>query len=67
VLHTINPRLHPTRSPGSPNHAEDQVLCFDTTFLPLVQAVHARCPTIRQFVPCATPTSCRRTAAFPTW
>jgi fatty-acyl-CoA synthase len=22
------------------NHAEDQVLCFDMTFLPLVQAVH---------------------------
>jgi len=26
------------------------VLCFDATFLPLVQAVHARCPSIRQYV-----------------
>jgi fatty-acyl-CoA synthase len=50
VLHTINPRLHPDQIAWIANHAEDQVLCFDMTFLPLVQAVHARCPNIRQFV-----------------
>jgi fatty-acyl-CoA synthase len=50
VLHTINPRLHPDQIAWIANHAEDQVLCFDATFLPLVQAVHGRCPTIRQYV-----------------
>ncbi|WBY01993.1 3-(methylthio)propionyl-CoA ligase [Ramlibacter tataouinensis] len=50
VLHTINPRLHPEQIAWIANHAEDQVLCFDATFLPLVQAVHAKCPTIRQYV-----------------
>jgi acyl-CoA synthetase (AMP-forming)/AMP-acid ligase II len=50
VLHTINPRLHPDQIAWIANHAEDQVLCFDLTFLPLVQAVHARCPGIRQYV-----------------
>ena len=50
VLHTINPRLHPDQIAWIANHAEDQVLCFDASFLPLVQAVHARCPTIRQYV-----------------
>ncbi|MBG9386906.1 3-(methylthio)propionyl-CoA ligase [Caenimonas aquaedulcis] len=50
VLHTINPRLHPDQIAWIANHAEDQVLCFDLTFLPLVQAVHARCPGIREFV-----------------
>ncbi|HEX9719328.1 MAG TPA: 3-(methylthio)propionyl-CoA ligase [Ramlibacter sp.] len=50
VLHTINPRLHPDQIAWVANHAEDQVLCFDMTFLPLVQAVHARCPNIRQYV-----------------
>ncbi len=50
VLHTINPRLHPEQIAWIANHAEDQVLCFDTTFLPLVQAIHARCPGIRQYV-----------------
>ncbi len=50
VLHTINPRLHPDQIAWIANHAEDQILCFDLTFLPLVQAVHAKCPTIRKWV-----------------
>lgn len=50
VLHTINPRLHPEQIAWIANHAEDQVLCFDLSFLPLVQAVHAKCPAIRQYV-----------------
>ncbi|MBC5764421.1 3-(methylthio)propionyl-CoA ligase [Ramlibacter albus] len=50
VLHTINPRLHPDQIAWIANHAEDQVLCFDLTFLPLVQAIHAKCPTIKSYV-----------------
>jgi 3-(methylthio)propionyl---CoA ligase len=50
VLHTINPRLHPDQVAWIANHAEDQVLCFDMSFLPIVQAVHARCTTVKQFV-----------------
>jgi len=50
VLHTLNPRLHPDQIVWIANHAEDQVLCFDMTFLPIVQAVHARCSTVRQWV-----------------
>jgi acyl-CoA synthetase (AMP-forming)/AMP-acid ligase II len=50
VLHTINPRLHPDQVVWIANHAEDQVLCFDMTFLPLVQQVHARCTTVRHWV-----------------
>ena len=50
VLHTINPRLHPDQIAWIANHAQDQVLCFDLSFLPLVQAVHGRCPTIKHFI-----------------
>ncbi|MEY4449183.1 MAG: hypothetical protein RLZZ433_2198 [Pseudomonadota bacterium] len=50
VLHTLNPRLHPDQVVWIANHAEDQILCFDMSFLPLVQAVHARCSTIKQWV-----------------
>ncbi|HNI75695.1 MAG TPA: 3-(methylthio)propionyl-CoA ligase [Giesbergeria sp.] len=50
VLHTINPRLHPEQIAWIVNHAEDQVLCFDLTFLPLVQAVHAKCSTVKKWV-----------------
>ncbi len=50
VLHTLNPRLHPEQLAWIVNHAEDHVLCFDMSFLPLVQAIHAQCPTVTQFV-----------------
>jgi acyl-CoA synthetase (AMP-forming)/AMP-acid ligase II len=50
VLHTINPRLHPEQIAWIINHAEDQVLCFDMTFLPIVQAVHSKCPTVKHWV-----------------
>ena len=50
VLHTLNPRLHPDQVVWIANHAEDQVLCFDASFLPIVQGVHARCTTVKHFV-----------------
>ena len=50
VLHTINPRLHPDQIAWIADHAEDQVLCFDLSFLPLVQAVHSRCATIKHYI-----------------
>jgi 3-(methylthio)propionyl---CoA ligase len=50
VLHTINPRLHPDQVVWIANHAEDQVLCFDMTFLPIVKAAHSRCTTIKTYV-----------------
>jgi fatty-acyl-CoA synthase len=50
VLHTINPRLHPDQIVYIGDHAEDQVLFFDMTFLPLIQAVARRAKTIRHFV-----------------
>ena len=50
VLHTLNPRLHPDQIVWIANHAEDQVLCFDASFLPIVQAVHSRCKTIKSYV-----------------
>jgi 3-(methylthio)propionyl---CoA ligase len=39
VLHTINPRLHPEQVAWIVSHAEDQVLAFDTSFLPMVQSI----------------------------
>ncbi|MEN9888095.1 MAG: hypothetical protein RL559_132 [Pseudomonadota bacterium] len=50
VLHTINPRLHPEQIAWIANHAEDQILCFDMTFLPIIQAAHKHCTTVRQWV-----------------
>ena len=50
VLHTLNPRLHPDQIVWIANHAEDSVLCFDMSFLPIVKAVHSRCQTIKHYV-----------------
>lgn len=50
VLHTLNPRLHPDQVVWIANHAEDQVLCFDLSFLPIIKAVHSRCTTIRHYI-----------------
>jgi len=50
VLHTLNPRLHPDQVVYIADHAEDQVLFFDMTFLPLIEAVASRVKTIRHFV-----------------
>ena len=50
VLHTINPRLHPEQIAWIINHAEDVILCFDTTFTPLIQAVHSKCPGVKKWV-----------------
>jgi fatty-acyl-CoA synthase len=50
VLHTINPRLHPDQIVYIADHAEDQILCFDMTFLPLIQAVASRTKNVKAFV-----------------
>ena len=50
VLHTINPRLHPDQIAWVIKHGEDQVLCFEMSFLPLVQAVYQKCPMVKKWV-----------------
>ena len=50
VLHTLNPRLHPDQIAWIANHAQDQVLCFDMTFLPIIKAMQGKATTIRQYI-----------------
>jgi fatty-acyl-CoA synthase len=50
VLHTINPRLHPDQIAWIANHAEDKVLVFDTTFLPIIEAIKDKLETVKTFV-----------------
>ena len=50
VLHTLNPRLHPDQVVWIADHAEDKVLFFDLTFLPLIEAIASRVKTIKAFV-----------------
>jgi len=50
VVHTLNPRLAPEQIVWIANHAEDRVLCFDMSFLPIVKAVWSKCTTVRHWV-----------------
>jgi acyl-CoA synthetase (AMP-forming)/AMP-acid ligase II len=50
VLHTLNPRLHADQLSYIMDHAEDQILLFDLTFMPLVEAVAGRLKSCKIFV-----------------
>ncbi len=50
VLHTLNPRLHPDQIAWIANHADDQVLLFDMTFLPIIKAMHYKATGIKHYI-----------------
>ena len=50
VLHTLNPRLIPEQIAWIVNHADDRVLCFDMSFLPIIKAIAAHLPKVSHFV-----------------
>ncbi len=50
VIHTINPRLFPEQIAYIANHAEDQYLCFDLTFAPLVEKLAPSLPGVKGFI-----------------
>jgi len=50
VMHTCNPRLHPQQLIYIINHAEDEVMLFDSTFAPLVKGIAAHCPKVKHWV-----------------
>jgi fatty-acyl-CoA synthase len=50
VCHTINPRLFPEQVVWIANDAQDKVLCFDASFLPLVEKLVSHMPGIKHYV-----------------
>lgn len=50
VCHTINPRLFPEQITWIVNDAEDRVLCFDLTFLPLVEKLAPHLKGVQHYV-----------------
>lgn len=50
VVHTINPRLHPDQIAWIADHAEDGMLFFDLTFLPIVEQIAAQATGIKAFI-----------------
>ncbi len=50
VCHTVNPRLFPEQIAWIANDADDKVLCFDLTFLPLIEKIAGSLTTVKHFV-----------------
>ena len=50
MLHTINPRLFPEQITFIANHAEDQYLFFDLTFVPLIDKLGPSMKSVKGFV-----------------
>ncbi|OWY37705.1 long-chain fatty acid--CoA ligase [Xenophilus sp. AP218F] len=50
VCHTVNPRLFAEQIAWIINHAEDRVLMFDATFLPLVAQIAGQLASVEHFV-----------------
>jgi fatty-acyl-CoA synthase len=50
VYHTLNPRLFPDQIAWIMNHAEDKALFVDLTFLPIVEKIADKVPSLRQVV-----------------
>lgn len=50
VYHTVNPRLFPDQIAWIVNHAEDRVMMTDLTFVPLLEKLADKLPTIERYV-----------------
>ncbi len=50
VCHTINPRLFPEQVEYIVNHAEDRLVFVDPAFLPLLEGLQEKLPTVERFV-----------------
>jgi len=50
ISHTLNPRLFAEQLIYIINHAEDKILFVDLTFVPVVQAIADKIPSIRKFI-----------------
>jgi fatty-acyl-CoA synthase len=50
VYHTVNPRLFPDQIVWIINHAEDRMLMTDLTFIPLLEAIADKLPTVERYI-----------------
>jgi fatty-acyl-CoA synthase len=72
IYHTVNPRLFEDQIAYIINHAEDRILLLDLTFLPLVERLADKLPTIERYVVLTDgahmpQTSLRNAVAYEDW
>jgi fatty-acyl-CoA synthase len=72
VYHTINPRLFVEQIVWIVNHAEDRVMMTDLTFVPLLEKIADKLPTVERFIVFTDAahmpkTSLRNAVAYEEW
>jgi fatty-acyl-CoA synthase len=72
IYHTVNPRLFAEQIVWIINHAEDRVILVDLTFVPLLEKLADKLPTVERYVVLTDaahmpPTSLRNAVAYETW
>ena len=72
VYHTVNPRLFPEQIVWIVNHAEDRLLFTDLTFVPLLEKLANKLPTIERYIVLTDAahmpqTSLRNAVAYEEW
>ncbi len=50
VCHTLNPRLFPEQFNYIVSHADDKIIFFDQTFLPLVEGIRPHLPNVKSWI-----------------
>ena len=72
IAHTVNPRLFPEQIVWIVNHAEDRVMMVDLTFVPLLEKLADKLPSIEKYVVLTDAahmpkTSLRKAVAYEDW
>jgi fatty-acyl-CoA synthase len=50
ICHTVNPRLFPEQIVWIVNHAEDRVMITDLTFVPMLEKIADRLPSVERYI-----------------
>jgi fatty-acyl-CoA synthase len=50
ICHTVNPRLFPEQIGWIINHAEDRIVMVDLTFVPILEALADKLPTVERYI-----------------
>jgi fatty-acyl-CoA synthase len=50
ICHTVNPRLFPDQIAWIVNHAQDRIVISDITFVPVLEQVAAKMPSVERYV-----------------
>jgi fatty-acyl-CoA synthase len=50
ICHTVNPRLFPDQIVWIVNHAQDRIMMTDLTFVPLLEKIADKMPSVERYV-----------------